>query len=449
MIEDTGHLAVLEHHSQTALHEDEDQDLQAVGRRLAAENWDAPIIVTTTVQFFESLLSSRPSSVRKLHNIAQSVIVLDEVQALPTEVLIPCLSLVRELIESYGCTVVLCSATQPAFDSSRYLDEFKKMTIKDIVPHAQCREHFLKLRRVAYQIRPAPMTWHDLASEIHDSGFQQTMIVLNTRKDALALHSVLAPKDGLYHLSTLLCGAHRKRIIDDIKTRLPSGQPVCLVSTQVVEAGVDIDFPAVYRACGPMDRIIQAAGRCDREGRLTEMAGYPAGHFVVFEPAEGSTPRGPYAVGTAEAKHFLDHRDPQELHDPMLCRRYFESLYASLAGRLDDLQIQQWRRELNYREVAQRFRLIRSDMVTVIVASYDAGEGDRRLARWLQFPGRETWRRLQPYSINLFKWEADRLEREGWLESVGESVYVWRGQYDERGIVEGLYDPADLIVSGP
>lgn len=259
--------AVLEHHS-GALAGDNDQGSMrpdAVWRRLATQNWDAPVIVTTTVQLFESLLGRTPSACRKLHRLAKSVIVLDEVQTLPPPLLAPILSVLEELTTHYGSTVVFCTATQPAFSKAPGFDHLDY--VREIVPNPE--RHFHALQRVRYEW-PAlsePWNWPRVAEEMR--GAHQALAIVNTKAQALDLLDALNDPDAL-HLSTLLCGAHRRDVLALIRHRLARGEPCRVVSTQVVEAGVDIDFPAVLRALGPLDRIVQAAGRCNREGLLEQ-----------------------------------------------------------------------------------------------------------------------------------------------------------------------------------
>jgi len=423
---------VLEHHSQVqAPEDDEDQSPAAVRLQLATENWDAPLIVTTTVQLFDSLFSNRRSRVRKLHNLAQSVVLLDEAQTLPSELLSPILDVLRTLVDDYGVSLVLSTATQPTFEEGRYLQAFSEIDIREIVP--QFRQHFARLRRVTYERRTESLTWEELAKEVRD--LPQVMVVVNARKDALALLDSLGENEDVFHLSSLLCGAHRRAVLDEVKRRLEDEEPVRLVSTQVVEAGVDLDFPVAYRAIGPLDRIVQVAGRCNREGRASR------GRVVIFEPAGGRAPVGPYRVGMEKAKLLLHLHPVDALHDPGIYREYFRQLFDDVDT--DYKQIQGYREVLNYPEVAERFRLIDQDTVSVVVPYEEALE---RVADWQSQPSRRAWQRLQPYLVSLYRHDVARFEEEGWVIELGKGMRQWEGVYDNRrGIKESRYDPADLV----
>lgn len=428
--------AVLEHHSQVSVPADESQDSAHVSLRLASENWDAPLVVTTTVQLFESLFSNKPGRVRKLHNISRSVIVLDEVQTLPPELLTPTLDVLRELIEDYGVSVILSTATQPTFEDSHYLKPFQGIQVCEIVPKETYQGHFKKLERVRYYRKEMPITWQELANEI--SKEKQVMVVLNTRKDALSLIEALTDKEDAFHLSTLLCGIHRKLTLREVKRRLKKGLPVKLISTQVIEAGVDIDFPIVYRAIGPLDRIVQAAGRCNREGKLKNGQ---RGRVIIFEPAEGRTPRGPYKTGLEKAKLLLMQHDISELHNPELYCIYFEKLFADIDT--DKKRIQAHREVLDYPKVDSEYRLIEQNTVPVLI---NCDSATKRIKEWKYHPCRRTWQRLQPLLVNMFDYEVQKLKVEGWLDPISEGLYLSFGMYDRlKGLVPAIYDPSDLI----
>jgi len=430
--------AVLEHHSQVAIPADENQDAAHMALRLAQENWDAPLIVTTTVQLFESLFSNSPGKTRKLHNIARSVIVLDEVQTLPVELLTPTLDVLRELVERYHASVVLCTATQPAFEDSHYLKPFHGLQIHEIVTEEVYRTHFKKLKRVEYRRKKEPVSWDALVDELTRE--EQVMVVVNTRKDALSLIDAFGENtDNTFHLSTLLSGIHRRLVLREVKRRLKNGLPVRLISTQVIEAGVDIDFPIVYRAIGPLDRIVQAAGRCNREGKLPHDK---LGRVIIFEPSEGRAPKGPYKTGLEKAKLLLlPPRDIAELHNPELYSLYFEKLFADVDT--DKKKIQSHREVLDFPTVDSEYRLIEQNTAPVLI---NCEAAIKRLKEWKDRPSRRTWQRLQPLLVNMFVYEVKKLVSDGYLEPVSAGLYRSYGMYDRlKGLVSAIYDPSDLI----
>jgi CRISPR-associated endonuclease/helicase Cas3 len=444
IFEELGESAVLEHHSAVSrenVSSGERQDEPWTRARLATQNWDAPLVVTTTVQLFESLFANRTSRCRKLHNLCRTVIVLDEVQTLPVGLLWPTVSMLQELVRRYGVTVVLCTATQPALDeTSKYLEGFT--SVEDIVPTERAADHFQTLRRVEYEIPSEPWSWEEVARRLLEAApNKQAMVILNTRKDALAVLDELKGEPVL-HLSTLLCGAHRRVVLEEVRRRLDEGEPCLLIATQVVEAGVDLDFPVVFRALGPLDRIVQAAGRCNREGKLDG-----PGRVVIFEPEEGKMPQGEYAAAFGEAKQML-YRPEFNLHDPEIFREYFRLLYQDVPT--DQEGIQKLRREFDYPEVALRYRLISNPTVPVIVRYPQDDEERKPLDRLLgRIRGTGIWssdhRRLQPYIVSMFEHEFEK--RREYVEEISEGVFVWNGNYDElRGIEDVSLDPADLYI---
>jgi CRISPR-associated endonuclease/helicase Cas3 len=451
-----GSANVLVHHSQTPEPPnagDEDAVGPAFRHRLASENWDAPVVVTTTVQLFESLFDRRPSRVRKLHRLTRSVIVLDEVQALPPGVLEPTLDALRLLVR-WGASVVFSSATQPHFEHVVRLRPMQGQTATEIVPdHAA---HFATLERVRYERRTSPTSWEALADEIA-KGETQTLVVVNARRDAIDLAQALKARgvEGLEHLSTLLSGAHRRLVLRRVQQRLRAGLPVRLVSTQVVEAGVDVDFPVVYRAIGPLDRIIQAAGRCNRENKL----GRHGGRVVVFATEASRAPQGPYAIGTGIARDLLAHED---LHALDTQRAYFAELLAKAdpdvyevqASRLGDAY---GNPGLDFSETQRRYKLIPDDTTPVLVTSGadDESAVAKRLAAWMEAgekgdwrARRHAWRRLQPFTVSVFNRQLDVLRQSPRFETLGDdALHVWGGTYDLLlGLPLDLADPADLAL---
>ena len=434
---------VLEHHSAAsegagAAGDDEDNFADdAVWHRLAAENWDAPIVVTTTVQLFESLFSNRRSKTRKLHNLAHSVIILDEAQALPAGLLSPILSGLRELSENYSASVVLSTATQPAFE---LIGEFREIEAQEIVRDHE--RHFQMLRRVRYEWRiDEPHDWQQVAQWVRDE--RSALVVVNTKRHAMELLDELDDPDVL-HLSTLLCGAHRKAVLDDIRRQLAEGSPCRVVSTQVVEAGVDLDFNTVFRAEAPLDAIIQAAGRCNREGRM----GTSGGKVVVFRPPDDASPPGVYRSGRDIARVVRDLPD-FNLNEPKTVRRYFEWLFGT-AVNPDMPGIQDSRKNLDFPAVAKKFRMIDEDTWDLIVdyPRHDLAQIDELVEqlRYPRRPMRETLRDLQPHTVSMTRHEYERLTSEGFVEEIASvrNVGRWRGRYDDtRGLV--AVDP-DLIL---
>lgn len=422
---------VLEHHAAATEGvgsggEDEDGfSEEAVWQRLAAENWDAPVIVTTTVQLFESLFSNRRGKTRKLHNLANSVIILDEVQALPAGFLAPILDGLRQLTDQYGASVVLSTATQPAFELIR---EFREIDASEIVP--EYGRHFEGLGRVRYEWRDKPAEWSEVAGWMREE--RSALAIVNTKRHAMELLDALQDPDAL-HLSTLLCGAHRNEVLNEIRERLAAGEPCHVVSTQVVEAGVDLDFPAVFRAEAPLDAIIQAAGRCNREGNLDER-----GKVVVFAPQDGKTPPGAYETGrdtAREVRALFPGAAPDDL--PVL-GAYFERMAERIPA--DEKGIQHARRRLDFPLVAEKFRMIDEDTCDIIVSwPVEASPEIERLVRQLQTrerPGRVVLRQLQPHTVSLYRREYTQLLGRGLIEEVLPNVGRWHGTYDPvRGIV--------------
>lgn len=456
--------AVVEHHSNTDAAGDEGTSKS----RLASENWDAPVIVTTNVQFFESLFAARTSRCRKLHNIVDSVVVLDEAQLLPPAFMQPILDVLNLLTAHYGVTVLLCTATQPALGTKRYFDGRGMRGLDDVQEIVRDpAELFAALKRVEVALPDdfhARRPWADVAHELaeHDD----VLAIVNRRTDARELHSRL-PK-GTLHLSGLMCAAHRTEVIATIKRRLGArrlgedDEPVRVVSTQLVEAGVDIDFPVVYRALAGLDSIAQAAGRCNREGRLCDANEQPRlGKVVVFVP-ETAAPPGLLRQGEQATISLLTGHVGDPL-DHLLFDGYFTQLYRGCdvdEKRIgEELDPHKYRAGmLNLRTAADKFRLIDNEEsgYRSIYVPYQLDATDEKFAKWiatLRKEGVKRWlmRKLQRYSVNLPGRQFYQLQRRGDLEEIKPGLFVLKSiaQYD--GCLGLLLDeplsPSQLIVS--
>lgn len=443
-----GDHAVLEHHSNVIRdHDDEDEDREE-RRRLAAENWDAPIIVTTNVQFFESFFGNRTSKVRRLHNVAKSVVILDEAQMLPVPFLKPTLEVIRELALTYHSTVVLCTATQPALqDNEAFVGGLTG--VREIVEAPEELES--AFRRVdAEQL--GDVSDDALAAQLAQE--PQVLCIVNTRGHARKMYERLRElAEESYHLSALMCPMHRRAVLNEIRARLHQGLPCRVVSTQLVEAGVDIDFPVVYRAVTGIDSIVQAAGRCNREGRLDR------GRLYVFRP-EGGLPPGHFRQNAQVADLVLRHHPDVMASETV--REYFRELYwmKDEGNRLDSEGILQLFRQgtasgdFPFKTVSRKYKLIADDQFSIIVPYdvYASRECDR--LRHVPFPG-AILRGLQPYTVGLRPRAVNVLKRNYYVEEIMEDVFVMtefgmKQAYDSRVGLNptepDFYGAEDLIV---
>ena len=418
---------VIEHHSAVVVKDDEQS---RSSEELATENWDAPIIVTTSVQFIESLFANRTSKCRKLHNIANSVVLLDEVQTLPSHLLNPLLHVLRDLQKNYHTSFVFSTATQPAFSRSTSLSNgFNTNEVKEIV--SQPEELFQKLSRVVYEVRTSENDWAELAEEWANNS--QALGVVNTRKQAAEWWEILrnslkeqelrgdkleARLRSVLHLSSAMCAEHRTQVLNKVHRRLKEDRFCWLVATQVVEAGVDIDFPLVYRAFGPLDSIVQAAGRCNRERRLPDK-----GQVVVFRPTHAKLPGGVYRVATDIAARLLDPLSTDDLSgDPDLFRRYFSELFQYVPTDYQhqrECSIQEDREALRFREVARKAKVISDDTRAVIAPMQEAMEEVDAIRERPQTDvhrfTREDLRGLQRFMVNLHLRDFQKLDMMGLL----------------------------------
>ncbi|MBT1427542.1 CRISPR-associated endonuclease Cas3'' [Dickeya dianthicola] len=415
-----GEEAVIEHHCNL----DNSDDARA---RLACENWDAPVIVTTNVQLFESLHAARPSRCRKLHNLADSVIILDEAQQLPRDFHAPITQVMQQLTELFGVSWVLCTATQPVLEAQR--NPFGQLLMPGLT---QVREIIARptqladsLRRVEVRFSLTPCDWQTLATDL--AAQAGVLCIVNTRADARTLYRLLADDPDVLHLSAQMCAEHRSQVIAEIKQRLAARQqgdnrPLRVISTQLVEAGVDLDFPTVWRAIAGLDAIAQAAGRCNREGQLTR-----PGIVQVFMP-----PALPPAGALRQAAQCtLEMVNAGLLSDPLspaAFRDYFTRFNSK--GERDRHGIGRLLRAepdseiglaICFRDAAEKFRLIDDAGVAVIVPWQPDGEEPSPVEYWLQCLESDAgahwvYRKLQRYSVTLPQTLAVRLQALGALQ---------------------------------
>ncbi|MEO9214679.1 MAG: CRISPR-associated endonuclease Cas3'' [Rhodanobacter sp.] len=392
---DLGDAAVLEHHS--AYFDDPKSALESKDKRkLAMENWDAPVVVTTAVQFFESLFADRPSRCRKLHNIAGSVVILDEAQTLPLKLLRPCVTLLDELALNYRTSVVLCTATQPALNAEEgFLDGLKG--VRELAPDPP--KLYQQLRRV--NVRHVGALDDEALTE-HMRQREQVLCIVNNRRHARALFDSIADQPGAYHLTTLMCAKHRSAVLAEVRQQLKHGLPCRLVSTSLIEAGVDIDLPTVLRAEAGLDSIAQAAGRCNREGRRH----HEDSEVLVFATANPDWAPPTELKQFAQAFRTVEPRHREDLLAPEAIRAYFHELYWQKGARELDahdlLGMLKGCREdsLPFETLAEKFRLIETTMRPVIVPWDDTARKALTKLEFAESCGAIA-RDLQPYIVQL------------------------------------------------
>ncbi len=407
---------VLEHHSGVEYSVPEGEvDPTLYRKALATENWDMPVIVTTAVQFFESLYSNLPSRCRKLHNIADSVVIFDEAQTLPVDYLRPCVAAIGQLVRHYGVTAVLCTATQPALQP--LFDELAPgLTMREICPDTEGMYRFF--RRTALRCSDE-MTEEELASRLNDA--PQTLCVVNRRASAQKIYALLEP-EGRYCLTTLLCPADRKRLLQEIRTRLKNGQPCRVVSTSLIEAGVDVDFPTAWREEAGLDSVLQTAGRCNREGRRRVEESVVTVFRLQGQPAP-SMIRSNVDSARRVLETFPDPTIPQAIEAYF---SFFRAVKGDAAldkqGILPAFQKGFQGRIFPFATVAGMFHLIENTMVSIYIPVDEGAKLVEKL-RAGQF-SRTLYRKLGQYSINIYPEHLNKLLDAGAAEPADGSGYV-------------------------
>ena len=441
---------VLEHHSNVSEENDNEEN------RRASENWDAPVIVTTSVQFFESLFSNQNRRCRKLHNIAQSVIIFDEAQTLPTHLLAPCIAAMKALQYEFGCTLVLCTATQPAFTRDAELfpigwdaSESRSLIGEELETRLQQEMKRVEVENVGRKNK------EELVDHFLASGNESALFIVNLTRQAQELFATLRNRgvENMYHLSARMCPAHRAEVLHEVCDRLENHMPTVLVATRVVEAGVDISFPVVYRdKCG-LDSLAQSAGRCNRHGEL------PLGKVFYFDDPDSSLSanmadlrEGNYALDDVLHDHAME-----QVFENGVIEEYFRLFYdrmrqlcksenwdekgiMPLIGQFADL-VRAW----DFPSIAEKFRIIPEGQHSLIIPYGDAGEKLRsrllELQRLELMPTREDYREIQRFSVSVYAQEWQNISREPVHEAAGLFMLADAAWYDkERGL---LREPPD------
>jgi len=415
-----GQEAVLEHHSGFEVKAEEEKQY-----KLNTERWDKQIIVTSGVQFYESLFANTPGKCRKLQGLINKVILLDESQSIPNHLVRPILDVLNTLVKDWGCTIVLMSATQPAFINLNTND----VNAVDIIPDNITAELFQQFNRVKYQYIKDIWQWKDIVKSINYSGINQGLVIVNTIQLANEGYQVLSEQlesnqideKSCFHLSSRMCPAHRSQILIRIRRLLKEGKSCFLVSTPVVEAGVDVDFPMVYRQLAPLDSIIQAAGRCNREGKKDK------GDVIIFK-MQSQDPQG-YIQPINITKKILDNKhDKYDINTNTLplINIYFRTLFNQ--NHDGGLHIQKLREDYDYPKVAQNFKVIEDEHQISVVVRW--GDGERLIEEMKNkdYLTELDWRKLQQFIVNIPKKFQNH-------SKIGQ-MNIWLGDYQETGIVE-------------
>ena len=411
-----GEQAVLEHHSTF-----DDGKLQNEATkdklRLASENWDVPIVVTTAVQCFESLFADRSSRCRKLHNIAGSVIILDEAQMLPLNLLLPIMQAIKELSQNYRCSVVMCTATQPAVQAENgFYRGFEN--VREIAPKPTAL--FDKLRRTTVQ-HIGKQTDADLLAKLGEH--PQMLVIVNNRRHARSLYDQAKHLEGTFHLTTLMCAKHRSQKLDEIRGRLKSGEPCRVIATSLIEAGVDVDFPLVMRAEAGLDSVAQAAGRCNREGKRPS-----ENSFVwIFTPEE-QWKAPPELAAQAAVMRLTADSFSDDLLSTQAVAAYFAELYQLKSSQLDNKKILKMHNDTGqsldfpFQTIADKFRMIESHMQPLIIPFDGEAENLISSLHHADHIG-GLLRKLQLYTVQIPKNALAALYKAGRIEPINEKNF--------------------------
>lgn len=420
---------ILEHHSsynegqKAANDRNEDYSTEQKRKQLACENWDYPVIVTTTVQFFESLFSNKPSKCRKIHNIAESVVIFDEVQTIPKEIVLPTLGMLNDVQTVMRTSFLFCTATQPAYEKRPGFDGIT--TITPLIEEPGIL--YDKTKRVIYHLLDglAPTSFSRLTDAVleHD---QSALVIFNTKKDALEFFKLMSSGetwDAQYHLSTAMCPDHRKKTITLIKADLEAKKKILVVSTQLIEAGVDFDFPLVFRALAPLESIIQSAGRCNREGKMNGF-----GNVFLFVMQDARYPNKTYQACAGYAAELLQS-DIEQLYSHNVFGKYYASVFALYIDQTKQQGVNNARKEFNFETVNDSYRYLDDHSEGLFIYNYN--EVSRQLLHSMQckeYLSRDDYRAMQPFTVQAY--ENFIFQNREDVKTSPHGFKIWYGNYD-------------------
>ncbi len=441
-----GEELILEHHSsynegqKAATDNNEDYSSEQKRKQLACENWDFPVIITTTVQFFESLFSNKPSKCRKIHNIAESVVIFDEVQTIPKEIVLPTLGMLNDVQAVMRTSFLFCTATQPAYEKRPGFDGIN--TITPLIEDPGIL--YDKTKRVNYHLLDdlAPTSFSRLtdAVEEHD---QSALVIFNIKKDALDFFKLMESDEGWdakYHLSTAMCPNHRKKTIEQIRADLKAKNKILVVSTQLIEAGVDFDFPLVFRALAPLEAIIQSAGRCNREGKMDDF-----GNVFLFVLQDARYPNKTYQACAGYAAELLQN-DIEQLNSHNVFEKYYSSVFALYIDQTKQQGINNARKEFNFETVNDSYRYLDDHSEGLFIYNYN--DESRQMLHSLQykeFLSRDDYRAMQPFTVQAY--ENFIFQNREDVKTSPHGFKIWYGNYDPAtGISVALMEVDKYVV---
>lgn len=436
---------VLEHHS--GYNEDDHNGRDVIEgcspieerKRLACENWDYPIIVTTTVQFFESLFSNRPSQCRKVHNVAESVVIFDEIQAIPKEVILPTLQMLKDVHIVMKTSFLFCTATQPAFEKRQGFDG-----ISEVCPLIDDPSTLYdKTKRVEYALLNdlKPVNYSDLLKAVIEAD-NSALVIFNTKKAVLEFYNCtreLENWEKKYHLSTAMCPSHRKGVIKNVREDLEAKKKILVVSTQLIEAGVDFDFPVVFRAMAPLEAVIQSAGRCNREGSL----GALGGKVFLFKLQDGGVPNKTYAACAGHAEELIK-QDINQLHGYTMFNEYYAHV-VRLYIDPDKYNINEARRQFNFETVNDAYHIIENATEGLFIYNYS--DESRQLLHSLEykeFLSRDDYRKMQTYTVQVYRHFI--FQNGSMCKTMPQGFKVWYGNYDRATGISVAPIEADKLI---